>query len=165
MIGEGYALYEQTKQLDTADNSFFTGLKVGSIGFPLYFIPQKQMQSFESKLSVFRCADTTSVPGDRSKSTSETSEKRWPKQLRGMAKASFSKDESNAPIDPSSSQTKWSGLWGDKKEWELICRFPFRSQAKVKITRAVQRLRSHFCDYPSPKPKKKKNVTKLDFTP
>ncbi|XP_039057965.1 uncharacterized protein LOC120201425 isoform X1 [Hibiscus syriacus] len=115
MVGEGYALYEQTKQLDTVENSFFTGLKIASIGFLLYFIPQKLMKSFESKFPVFQCMETTSFPGDSNKSTSETLEKPWPKQLREMAKASFSKDGSNAPTDPSSSRTKWSGLWGTKR--------------------------------------------------
>ncbi|KAL4325881.1 hypothetical protein GQ457_11G033370 [Hibiscus cannabinus] len=112
MIGEGYALFEQTKQLDTAENSFFTGLKIASIGFLLYFIPQKLIKS---KFPVFRCMESTSFPGDSNKSTSETLERRWPKQLREMAKASFSKDGSSAPTDPSSSQTKWSGLWGTKR--------------------------------------------------
>ncbi|KAK8526006.1 hypothetical protein V6N12_020487 [Hibiscus sabdariffa] len=100
MIGERYALFEQTKQLDTAENSFFIGLKIASIGFLLYFIPQKLIKS---KFPVFRCMESTSFPGDSNKSTSETSERRWPKQLREMAKASFSKDGSSAPTDPSSS--------------------------------------------------------------
>ncbi|XVE54977.1 hypothetical protein DITRI_Ditri03aG0124600 [Diplodiscus trichospermus] len=124
MICEWYALYEQTKHLDTAENSFFTGLKVASIGFLLYFIPQKLMKSFESRFPVFRCGgqDTvdTGIPSDRNRSTSgsrssSTSEKPWPKQLREMAKASFSKNGSKVPTDPSSSRTKWSGFWGTKK--------------------------------------------------
>ncbi|XWS50937.1 hypothetical protein CRYUN_Cryun12cG0134000 [Craigia yunnanensis] len=124
MITEWYALYEQTKQLDTADNSFMTGLKIASIGFLLYFIPQKLIKSFESKFPVFRCGGEDSVdtgfPSDRNRSTSGssssgTSEKPWPKQLREMAKASFSKDGGKVPTDPSSSRTKWSGFWGTKR--------------------------------------------------
>lgn len=125
MITEWYALYEQTKQLDTAENSFLTGLKIASVGFLLYFIPQKLMKNFESKFPVFQCggedAVDTSIPSDRNRSTSGgsrssgASDKPWPKQLREMAKASFSKDGSKVPTDPSSSQTKWSGFWGTKK--------------------------------------------------
>ncbi|XWS37504.1 hypothetical protein CRYUN_Cryun19dG0048500 [Craigia yunnanensis] len=124
MITEWYALYEQTKQLDTAENSFLTGLKIASIGFLLYFIPQKLMKNFESKFPVFRSGGEETVdtgfPSDRNRSTSGSrssgiSEKSWPKQLREMAKASFSKDGSKVPTDPSSSQTKRSGFWGTKK--------------------------------------------------
>ncbi|KAK6249525.1 hypothetical protein SCA6_003530 [Theobroma cacao] len=124
MITEWYALYEQTKQIDTARNSFLTGLKIASIGFLLYFIPQKLMKSFESNFPAFQrggevTADT-GVPSDRMRSTSGsrssgTPEKPWPKQLREMAKASFSKDGSKVPTDPSSSGTKWSGFWGTKR--------------------------------------------------
>ncbi|XVF54085.1 hypothetical protein PTKIN_Ptkin05aG0152700 [Pterospermum kingtungense] len=118
MSAEWYALYEQTKQLDTGEKHFLTGLKIASIGFLLYFIPQKLMKSFESKFPVFRCGgeDTveTGFPSERNRS-SGTSDKPWPKQLREMAKASFSKDGSKVPTDPSSSRTKWSGFWGTKK--------------------------------------------------
>ncbi|MBA0690101.1 hypothetical protein Goari_007797, partial [Gossypium aridum] len=109
MSAEGYALYEQTKQLDTSENRFLTGLKIASVGFLLYFVPQKLMKSFESKFPVFGlCMDTstTGLPCDRNSSSSERA---WPRQLREMAKASFSKDGSKAPADPSSSKSKWSG--------------------------------------------------------
>ncbi|XP_022737519.1 uncharacterized protein LOC111290468 [Durio zibethinus] len=121
MITEWYALYEQTKQLDAAENSSLRGLKIASIGFLLYFIPQKLMKS---KFPVFGCGgeDTvdTGFASERNRSTSgsrssSTTEKPWPKQLREMAKASFSKAGSKVPSDPSSSRTKWSGFWGTKR--------------------------------------------------
>ncbi|XWS60752.1 hypothetical protein CRYUN_Cryun07bG0062900 [Craigia yunnanensis] len=139
-ITEWYAFYEQTKQLDTAENSFLIGLKIASIGFLLYFLPQKLMKRFESKFPVFRCGgeDTvdTGFPSDR-KSTSEsrssgTSEKPWPKQPREMAKASFSKDGSKVPTDPSSSQTKSSGFWGIKRSGSssVSSSLDFKSKSK-----------------------------------
>ncbi|MBA0622027.1 hypothetical protein Godav_007600 [Gossypium davidsonii] len=134
MSAEGYALYEQTKQLDTSENRFFTGLKIASVGFLLYFVPQKLMKSFESKFPVFGlCMDTstTGLPCDRNSSSSERA---WPRQLREMAKASFSKDGSKAPTDPSSSKSKWSGLWGTKRSGSssLDSSLDYKSKSKSK---------------------------------
>ncbi|PPR82635.1 hypothetical protein GOBAR_AA38086 [Gossypium barbadense] len=134
MSAEGYALYEQTKQLDTSENKFFTGLKIASVGFLLYFVPQKLMKSFESTFPVFGlCMDTstTGLPCDRNSSSSERA---WPRQLREMAKASFSKDGSKAPTDPSSSKSKWSGLWGTKRSGSssLDSSLDYKSKSKSK---------------------------------
>lgn len=123
MINELYALYGHTKQLDTAENSFLKGLKLASMGFLLYFIPQKLMKGFESQFPVSQRGgiettdrgvptDTYRSPGSRS---SASTDKPWLRQLRELARASFSKDGSRAPNDPSSSRTKRSGFWGAKR--------------------------------------------------
>ncbi|GKV18958.1 hypothetical protein SLEP1_g29266 [Rubroshorea leprosula] len=123
MINELYALYGHTKLLDTAENSFLKGLKIASMGFLLYFVPQKLMKGFESKFPVSQSGgiETTDrgVPTDRYRSpgsrSSGSTDKPWLRQLRELAKASFSKDGSRAPNDPSTSGTKWSGFWATKR--------------------------------------------------
>ncbi|KAB1216635.1 hypothetical protein CJ030_MR4G007823 [Morella rubra] len=122
MLNEWYALYRQTKRLDPAKNSFFMGLKIASIGFLLLFFPEKLIQKMESGFLVNRHGDEhtgvtgSSVDSNRnggSKRASPT-EKSWLKQLREMAAASFSKEGSGPPNDPSTSRTRWSGFWGTK---------------------------------------------------
>ncbi|XP_010663149.1 uncharacterized protein LOC100257111 isoform X2 [Vitis vinifera] len=136
MINEWYALYRQAKRLDPAESSFLSGLKTALIGFLLFFIPLKIIE----KLGWFpvnqpgdgETGDATSS-ADRSKSsgsgTVRTSDRPWLKQLRELAKASFSKEGSGVPTDPSTSQsrwsavatdpssthTRWSGFWGAKR--------------------------------------------------
>ncbi|KAK1565394.1 hypothetical protein Q3G72_025547 [Acer saccharum] len=57
----------------------------------------------------------TSSSAGRSRSSgsrsSGTADKPWLKQLRELAKSSFSTEGSGTPNDPSSSRTKWSGFW------------------------------------------------------
>ena len=134
MINEWYALYQQAKRLDPAEGSFLLGLKTALIGFLLFFVPLKIIE----KLGWFpvnpsgegETGDVTSSSASRSKSSgsraSGTTDKPWLKQLRELAKASFSKEGSGAPTDPSSSRprwsgsasdptNRWSGLWGSKR--------------------------------------------------
>lgn len=121
MINEWYALYRQTQQLDPAGKSLWKGLKAASVGFLLYFIPQKLMKNMYDTLELHKFGDKVLVDpsssGDRNRSsgsrTSSGNEKPWMKQLRELAKSSFSKDRSGTtPNDPSTSGTRWSGLWG-----------------------------------------------------
>ncbi|XP_062169563.1 uncharacterized protein LOC133875442 isoform X3 [Alnus glutinosa] len=122
MANEWYALYRQTKELDPVEKSFLKGLKVASIGFLLLFIPQKLSKKLESRFLVnLHGNQETGVAGSSVESnrndvgrSSGTADKPWSKQLRELAKASFSKEGSGAPSDPSSSRTKWSGIWGTK---------------------------------------------------
>ncbi|XP_048229333.1 uncharacterized protein LOC8288982 isoform X2 [Ricinus communis] len=127
MVNEWYALYRQTKRLDPTEQSFSTGLKTASIGFLLFFTPQKMSGNLVCRLSQNPQQDRetggeSGSSADRNKSsgsgTSSTPDKPWQKQLREMAKASFSTENSGAPIDPSTSRTKWSGFWAAKSSGE-----------------------------------------------
>ncbi|KAA8540802.1 hypothetical protein F0562_024765 [Nyssa sinensis] len=128
MVNEWYALYRQTKHLDPADESFLSGLKAASIGFLLFVVPQKliknmdssflEMQTGETPSAVERYGSSGSTRSSGSRSSGIT-DKPWQKQLRELAKASFSKDRSGVRTDPSTSNTSnmttWSGVWGGKR--------------------------------------------------
>ncbi|XP_030493743.2 uncharacterized protein LOC115709712 isoform X1 [Cannabis sativa] len=118
IISEWYALYRQTMILDPAETSFITGLKIASIGCILPFSPQKLIKKLENKFSQPRRGEsdfTTPSLGEfkSSSRSSGSTEKPWMKQLREMAKASFSKDGTGS--DPSTSRTRWSEIWGTKR--------------------------------------------------
>ncbi|KAL3512805.1 hypothetical protein ACH5RR_025522 [Cinchona calisaya] len=120
LINEWYALYRQTKKLDPAGN-FLSGLKIASIGFLLFFIPQKWLKNLENKLPLGTSGDvegnTTTSSGDRRSSSRSSDERPWVRQLRELARSSFGKERSGVPTDPSTSQGsqgKWSGFWNTK---------------------------------------------------
>ncbi|KAL6177481.1 hypothetical protein ACLB2K_049007 [Fragaria x ananassa] len=123
MINEWYALYRQTLLLDPAENSFFIGLKLAATGCVLLLIPRRFINNLESKFQarqqvVGATRDTSSSEYRRSGSRGTTpTDKPWLKQLRELAKSSFSKEGSSRfANDPSSSntRTRWSGLWSSK---------------------------------------------------
>ncbi|XP_075660429.1 uncharacterized protein LOC142630329 isoform X1 [Castanea sativa] len=122
LMNEWRALYRQTKQLDSAEMSFLTGLKIASIGLILLFIPHKFLESRFPVNGHHGDGETnvTSSSAERNRNSGSRNsgttvpEKSWLKQLRELAKASFSKDESGAPSDPSTSRARWSGFWGTK---------------------------------------------------
>ncbi|KAF6134991.1 hypothetical protein GIB67_014040 [Kingdonia uniflora] len=115
MINEWYALYKQILQLDPAEKHFSSGLKTASIGLLLILIPQNMVKKLE--LNLYRSPETreTGISTGRYRSSgsrsSGTPDKPWLRQLRELAKASFSKDDTEGPTDPSSSQTRKSGFW------------------------------------------------------
>ncbi|MED6120455.1 hypothetical protein PIB30_020959 [Stylosanthes scabra] len=126
LANEWYALYRQTRFLDPQEKSFFKGLKIASIGFLLYFMPQRCIKILEKKLpqnghenrEIGR--DAFGGGGDRYRSSdsmsSGTPDRPWFKQLRGFGKSSFGRERSGAMHDPSTSGTsRWSGFWGTKK--------------------------------------------------
>ncbi|KAI6675372.1 hypothetical protein NL676_003278 [Syzygium grande] len=124
MVNEWYALYKQTKRLDPDDKSFLLGLKVALLGVLIIFVPRKLSQGLESNFPKTRPSggengDTGSSAGRNRSSGSRSSgstDKPWLRQLRELAKASFSREGSSAvPNDPSSSRPKWSDFWGTKK--------------------------------------------------
>lgn len=120
MINEWIALCRYIKMLSPSENSFVSGLKTASLGFVLVFIPQKYFGNLDSRFPVDRSEDgDTGFSADQRRTSgsrnSANTEKPWMKQLRELAKASFSKEGSSAPNDPSSSNTRWSGLWGGKR--------------------------------------------------
>ncbi|CAI0547395.1 unnamed protein product [Linum tenue] len=127
---EWYALYRQTKNLDPAVKSFSAGLKMAAVGLLVFLGTKKMCSSLLSKLPKKdreagggETARTSSAERDKNSGSSGTPmvDKPWMRQLREMAKASFTREGSaggrgvSVPTDPSSSRTKWSGLWGSKK--------------------------------------------------
>ncbi|KAI4341392.1 hypothetical protein MLD38_026122 [Melastoma candidum] len=130
MVNEWYALYLQTQRLDPAGISSLAGVKVALVGVLVLALPRKLQGNLESEFPVNqprRDADVVDVTSSSnptrnlgSRSSGATPDKSWIRQIRAMARASFSRDGggkgvSIGPNDPSSSQTKWSGLWGNKK--------------------------------------------------
>ncbi|KAI9174383.1 hypothetical protein LWI28_016534 [Acer negundo] len=119
MTNEWYALYRQTKMLDPDEKSFLTGLKIISYGFLLTALPKNLTKNIRSKFPLSRSGggetpETSSSAGRNRSSGSRSSgtiDKPWLKQLRELAKSSFSREVNGAPNDPSSSQTNWSGFW------------------------------------------------------
>ncbi|XP_057951479.1 uncharacterized protein LOC131146135 isoform X2 [Malania oleifera] len=123
MVNELYALCRQTKQLDPMGNSLLSGLKTASVGFLLFFIPQKMIKNLESRFPV-NCRKEGETrdgvpPGDRGRvsesRSSGTTNRPWLQQLRELAKAGFSKEGSEVITDPSSGGARWSGILGGKK--------------------------------------------------
>ncbi|KAJ8553902.1 hypothetical protein K7X08_024580 [Anisodus acutangulus] len=121
LLNEWYALYRQTKRLGPDDKSFCSGLKAASIGFLLFFIPQRLIRKLESGSALLdrRLKETGDVTssGDRNRSSESRSsgDKPWLRQFRELAKSSFSKDSNATPNDPSTSRVGWSGFWNPKR--------------------------------------------------
>ncbi|KAI3765845.1 hypothetical protein L2E82_15891 [Cichorium intybus] len=119
ILNEWNALICQVKQLDPDNKSICLGLKIASWGILLLFVPIKLMKNIESQfpLKGQRSEDPTAaavVSVGRFRSSS-TPDRPWMKQLRDLAKSSFSRDGSGTPTDPSSSRPKWSGFWSGKR--------------------------------------------------
>ncbi|KAK4776337.1 hypothetical protein SAY86_005025 [Trapa natans] len=126
MANEWFALYLQTRRLDQEEKSFIRGLKVACLGLLVIILPSRMILDFKNKLHLSRTGVGESggtasgtTPSDMNKSSgsrsSGSTDKMWLRQLREMAKTSFSREGPTNPSDPSSSRTKWSGLWGSKK--------------------------------------------------
>ncbi|XP_050225028.1 uncharacterized protein LOC126674595 isoform X2 [Mercurialis annua] len=150
IINEWCALFKHTIRLDPSEQSFSTGLKTASIGFLLFFAPQKMSRNLERRLPWNQqqrreTGGETGSSAERNKSSgsrnSSTPDKPWTKQLREMAKESFTTEKSSA--DPSTSRTtKWSGFWQTKSSSES----PNNSSAefKLKPSRLTKDLESIF---------------------
>lgn len=136
MVNELYALYRQTVLLDPSAKSFLTGLKIASLGCILIFIPQKMNKSLEKRFLASQNGQGESgdagFSGERRKSSSSSSDKPWPKQLREMAKASFFKERNVTPSDPSTSRPKWSGFWSTKRSGSPSVSLSADSKSKPK---------------------------------
>lgn len=123
MINEWYALYRQTLRLGPVKNSFLSGFKTACVGLLLILIPWNLLKNLENGLTLNQSGDgetgDTVSSGDRYRSSGDrnsgTADKPWLNQLRELAKASFSKEDSGASKDPSSSQTQRSGFWSGKR--------------------------------------------------
>ncbi|XP_049932166.1 uncharacterized protein LOC116248337 isoform X2 [Nymphaea colorata] len=122
IISEWRALFKQVLRLSSDGHSFCNGLKMVSTGLLLILIPWKLLNKWDSQLfsndksgeNVANFGNQTSVPaigvvGDtpvRQSRSSSTSDRPWMKQLRELAKASFSREGSGTQTDPSSSQNQ-----------------------------------------------------------
>ncbi|KAK6920679.1 hypothetical protein RJ641_014357 [Dillenia turbinata] len=119
LMNEWNALYRQTKRLDTCEDNFLSGLKLASVGFLLLFIPHKFIKNIDGIFPSTRSREgqtAVSIPSDgRVSRNSGVTQKPWMKQLRELARDSFSKDGTSTPNDPSTSSTRWSGFWGRKR--------------------------------------------------
>lgn len=136
MANEWYALYKQITKLDTEQNSFFVGLRAATVGFALYFVPEKIVKNLEKWLpedkgrresgesNRLNSTSTERYRSSGSRSSTSTSDKPWIKQLREMAKASFKEGSgggnanANANANANgvdeastSNTTRWSGFW------------------------------------------------------
>ncbi|XP_010426289.1 PREDICTED: uncharacterized protein LOC104711297 isoform X2 [Camelina sativa] len=127
MCNEWYSLYKQTKRLDQINRSFLSGLKMFIIGLAALILPQKMMKS---KIPAAQLEGRSSSNGGVAFSTPENRylnpsgsrssgslDKPWLRQIREMAKASFTRERSNSkvPSDPSGSKSGWSSsIWGTK---------------------------------------------------
>ncbi|TMX04693.1 hypothetical protein EJD97_005775 [Solanum chilense] len=122
LVNEWYALYRQTKRLGAEDKSFCSGLKAASIGFLLFFIPQRLIRKLESGSALLdrvlkETGDVTSSC-DRNRSSGSRSsgtDRPLTRQFRELAKSSFSKDSNATASDPSTSRVRWSGFWNPKR--------------------------------------------------
>ena len=139
MVNEWYALYRQILRLDPSDKYFLTGLKTASIGFLLFFISKRLSQDLESKLPAKRRSDGetggeagSSVDRNKSSGSPGTPDKPWQKQLRELARASFTKERSGSRNDPSTSRTKWSGFWTNKRSGSSSQKTSSDSKSKTK---------------------------------
>lgn len=114
MVNEWYALYRQTKLLDSTNSSFLHGLRIASLGFLSLFCPQNFIKNSRLELNNPRETVDTTSSTDRNLNTGSGSsgDKPWVRHIRELAKASFSKEGSkDNPNDPSTSKNKWSGFW------------------------------------------------------
>ncbi|KAK7826136.1 hypothetical protein CFP56_032439 [Quercus suber] len=96
MMNEWCPLYRQAKQLDSVE-----------------MFPVNGHHGDGETNVTSSSAERNRNSGSRNSGTT-VPEQSWLKQLRELAKASFSKDESGAPSDPSTSRARWSGFWGTK---------------------------------------------------
>ncbi|KAL9666929.1 hypothetical protein QQ045_001273 [Rhodiola kirilowii] len=128
ILNEWYALYRQIKRLDPIRKSLRSGLKSSLIGLILLILPRRTFNNLEDRFKPPHTVTTTTTRREASSSTDRfrstdsrspsTSDRPWLRQLREMAKASFSRD-SNSELrnDPSTSNARsaWSGLWGTRQ--------------------------------------------------
>ncbi|CAA7410296.1 unnamed protein product [Spirodela intermedia] len=119
MVKEWYALWKQVRRLSHGGDSFFSGLRVAVLGLLLFVFPSSSLKGFDGRLS------SPVGGGDgAARESSGVGERPWLRQLREMAKASFSRDDAGSgsgtagaanPSSSSASQNLWGGLWGGKR--------------------------------------------------
>ncbi|PIN20252.1 hypothetical protein CDL12_07057 [Handroanthus impetiginosus] len=117
MINEWYALYRQIKQMDPITNSFLRGLQTASIGLLSFLLPHILVKNLQNRFPIHNPGETDTISAERNGSSGSrsSSEKPWLRQIRELARSSFSKETiKTPPNDPSTSKTRWSGFWRSK---------------------------------------------------
>ena len=111
----------------------YFGVKTASIGLVLLFLPNKLIKNLDSKFPLKQRGEgeTGDTPSSGDPQRSSTEKPRL-KQLRELAKASFSKEEIGVSEDPSSSQTNWSGFWTGKRSGSSTMSLSSDSKTKPK---------------------------------
>lgn len=118
MMNEWYALYRQVKRLSQDKKSFYIGLKTALTGLLLIVLPLRLLDEMNCKIASSSNHDDQSdnATGFPTNYPERSHERSWLKQLREMAKASFSRESVSAatatPNDPSSSNNPF---WGGKR--------------------------------------------------
>ncbi|XP_020584958.1 uncharacterized protein LOC110027752 isoform X2 [Phalaenopsis equestris] len=108
IVNEWHALYEQTIRLSSGGNSFFQGLKMAFAGLMFLVLPSNLLKDWREEFGINQ-DEGGGVPFSSSGELPWSSgERPWLRQLRELAKASFSKDHGGVVTDPSSSRV-WSG--------------------------------------------------------
>ncbi|XP_073003266.1 uncharacterized protein [Typha latifolia] len=118
MINEWYALYLQVLWLSPDKNSFSMGLKTVVTGFLLTVLPSRLLSDLNEQLSSNSGdgdAGFTISPHGQMQRSSGTNERSWLRQLREMAKASFTREDAGGPNDPSSSTNQRNGFRSGKR--------------------------------------------------
>ncbi|CAL9082669.1 unnamed protein product [Musa acuminata var. zebrina] len=118
LVNEWYALYRQVIRLSLTRVSFSSGLKRALGGLVLIVRPTCLSTELSEQLSSSHGegdSGSTVSPVSRIQRASGTSERSWLRQLRELAKASFSREDAGPPVDPSSSTHQRSGLWSGKR--------------------------------------------------
>ncbi|GFP90721.1 hypothetical protein PHJA_001216000 [Phtheirospermum japonicum] len=116
MMHEWYALYLQVKHLDPVTSSFLIGLKTAFVGFALFVCPSGLSKNLKTRFPINNEADNISMGRNRSSGNRSSGERPWLRQIRELARSSFGKEGSKiSPSDPSTSKSRWSGLWKSKR--------------------------------------------------
>ncbi|KAJ3695643.1 hypothetical protein LUZ60_001020 [Juncus effusus] len=137
IINEWYALYRQVIRLSRVENKFSIGLKTALTGLLLIILPSKLLDEMNCKVSSSpnndqnqgENATRTPIPLEKSQ------ERSWVKQLREVAKASFSKESSGSGLqnDPSSSNNPfWSGKRSGSSSMTSSADFKAKNDTRTK---------------------------------
>jgi hypothetical protein len=124
-------LYCQVRRLSHEKKSFYIRLKNALTGFLLIVLPLRLLNEMNYKISSSNNDDQSeNATGFPTNYQERSHERSWMKQLREMAKASFSRENASTaiPNDPSSSNN-W--YWGGKKSGSSSITSSMDSKAKV----------------------------------
>jgi hypothetical protein len=141
MMNEWYALYRQVIRLSQEKKSFYIGLKNALIGLLLIVLPLRLLNEMNCKISSSSNNDDQSenATGFPTNYPERSHERSWLKQLREMAKASFSREiaSTSAPNDPSTSNNPF---WGGKRSGSSSITSSMDSKAKAGLDAKSQGL-------------------------
>lgn len=122
MMNEWHAICRQIQQLDPIKNNFLRGLGTALVGFILFFCPHCLVKRLEKRFPIDNRGEpgdvTSSVERNRSSGSRNSSDKPWLRQIRELARSSFSREGSKGThltTDASTSKTSWSGFWKTKR--------------------------------------------------